>query len=65
MSDRISYSVQEVAELTGVGLTKLREEIQANRLVARKLGKRTLITASDLAAWAHGLPRFETRAAAA
>jgi hypothetical protein len=43
MSDnRISYSVNEAAKAAGIGLTKLREEIRANRLVARKLGKRTL-----------------------
>lgn len=40
---RISYSVNEAAKAAGIGLTKLREEIRANRLIARKLGKRTLI----------------------
>ncbi|UPJ78589.1 helix-turn-helix domain-containing protein [Bradyrhizobium sp. 183] len=64
MSNRVLYSLNETADLTGVGLTKLREEIQAKRLIARKLGKRTLITASDLTAWAHSLPQIETRAAA-
>ncbi|MGY4433170.1 hypothetical protein ACVWWO_005647 [Bradyrhizobium sp. F1.13.1] len=40
MVDRISYSVHEAAKAAGIGLTKLREEIRAKRLVARKLGKR-------------------------
>jgi hypothetical protein len=36
---------------------KLREEISANRLIARKLGKRTLINVEDLNTWAASLPR--------
>jgi excisionase family DNA binding protein len=46
--NRIFYSVNEAAKAAGIGLTKLREEIAAERLVARKLGKRTLIKISDL-----------------
>lgn len=57
--ERISYSVHEAAKAVGIGLTKLREEIRAKRLVARKLGKRTLINADDLNAWAASLPRIE------
>ncbi|MET4801211.1 helix-turn-helix domain-containing protein [Bradyrhizobium sp. LB11.1] len=56
---RISYSVHEAAKAAGIGLTKLREEIRAKRLVARKLGKRTLINADDLNAWAANLPRID------
>ena len=64
MVDRI-YSVHEAAKAAGIGLTKLREEIRAKRLVARKLGKRTLINADDLSAWAANLPRIhDTRRAA-
>ncbi len=55
--NRISYSVHEAANAAGIGLTKLREEISANRLIARKLGKRTLINVEDLNAWAASLPR--------
>ena len=43
MHHRIFYSVHEAAEAAGIGLTKLREEIRAKRLIARKLGRRTLI----------------------
>jgi excisionase family DNA binding protein len=58
-SNRISFSVNEAAEAAGIGLTKLREEIASKRLVARKVGKRTLINVSDLEAWAASLPRAE------
>jgi excisionase family DNA binding protein len=58
-TDRIFLSVNEAAEAAGIGLTKLRQEIAAKRLIARKLGKRTLINVSDLKAWAENLPQAE------
>jgi len=63
--NRIFYSVNEAAKAAGIGLTKLREEIAAERLVARKLGKRTLIKISDLESWAANLPQAETGRVAA
>jgi excisionase family DNA binding protein len=57
---RIAYSVNEAAKAAGIGLTKLREEIRAKRLIARKLGKRTLINVEDLNAWAANLPRVDS-----
>ena len=56
MSQRVSYGVNEAAETAGIGLTKLREEITAKRLRARKLGSRTIITREDLVEWAARLP---------
>jgi excisionase family DNA binding protein len=58
--NRISYSVNEAAKAAGIGVTKLREEIRANRLIARKLGKRTLINVRDLNDWAASLPRVDS-----
>ena len=62
---RIAYSVHEAAKAAGIGLTKLREEIRAKRLIARKLGKRTLINVEDLNAWAANLPRVDSAQAGA
>ena len=56
MAQRISYSLPEAAETASIGLTKLREEIAAKRLRARKIGSRTVITRDDLEAWAAALP---------
>ena len=56
MSQRVSYSMDEAAETAGIGLTKLREEIAARRLRARKLGSRTIITRDDLVDWVTRLP---------
>lgn len=64
MPERISYSVHEAAKAAGIGLTKLREEIRAKRLIARKLGKRTLINVEDLNTWAANLPQIESSRAA-
>jgi excisionase family DNA binding protein len=52
----IAYSVPEAARAASIGTTKLRLEIAARRLRARKIGRRTLITAQDLEAWAAALP---------
>ena len=59
MSQRVSYRLDEAAETAGIGLTKLREEIAAKRLRARKLGSRTLITRDDLVDWAARLPDIQ------
>jgi excisionase family DNA binding protein len=56
---RIAYSVNEAAKATGIGLTKLREEIRAGRLVARKLGKRTLVNSRPLTR-SENLPRIDS-----
>ena len=56
MSQRVSYGMNEAAETAGIGLTKLREEIAAKRLRARKVGSRTIITRDDLVDWAARLP---------
>jgi hypothetical protein len=52
----IAYSIPEAARAAAIGVTKLRLEIRAGRLRARKLGKRTIITADDLENWAAALP---------
>lgn len=52
----ICYSIAEAAKAASIGTTKLRLEIGAGRLRCRKIGKRSLITAADLAAWAASLP---------
>ena len=59
--ERIAYSVDEAAQSAGIGLTKLREEIRQGRLVARKIGKRTVITATDLSSWAAQLPKHQDK----
>jgi excisionase family DNA binding protein len=52
----VAYSIPEAARAASIGTTKLRKEIRAGRLRARKLGKRSIITANDLENWAAALP---------
>jgi hypothetical protein len=44
-----------------IGLTKFYAELAAGRLVARKLGRRTMILAEDARHWANSLPRVEVK----
>jgi hypothetical protein len=54
----ICYSIPEAARAASIGTSKLRGEIRAGRLIARKIGKRTVITAQDLEEWAAALPNI-------
>ena len=55
---RLAYSVDETSEVSGLGRTKIYEEIKAKRLIARKCGDRTLILHPDLVKWLSDLPRL-------
>src|SRR3954453_21811485 len=50
------FSVEELRRLTGLGRTTLYAEIKARRLVARKVGRRTVILRADFEKWAAELP---------
>jgi excisionase family DNA binding protein len=54
----IAYSVAEAAKQVKSGRSKLYQEIKAGKLVARKLGRKTLILDEDLRAYAKSLPRM-------
>jgi excisionase family DNA binding protein len=47
---------REFCNRYGIGLTKFYEELNAGRIVARKLGKATRISADDAEAWFSSLP---------
>lgn len=56
MSEKQALTCREVCRLTGLGRTKVNEEMREGRLRARKVGSRTLILAEDLDAWLESLP---------
>jgi excisionase family DNA binding protein len=62
---RAAYSTAEVAALTGLCRDSVYGAIRAGKLVARKLGKRTLITDADLHRFLDGLPTLPTQGEAA
>ena len=55
-----ALSVERAAEAAGVGRTLLFEQIRKGRIVARKVGRRTIITTEELERWLHSLPKRST-----
>ncbi|MTI42029.1 DNA-binding protein, partial [Roseibium hamelinense] len=51
------HTLRDLKEAGYAGFTKLYEEIRAGRLVATKIGRRTIILDEDLKAWLDALPR--------
>jgi excisionase family DNA binding protein len=54
---RLGLSPAEAAKVAGIGRTLLKREIRNRRLVAKKVGRRVVITTDDLAAWLKSLPQ--------
>jgi hypothetical protein len=53
---KTALSLRECKARAGVGLNKLYDEIADGRLVARKVGRRTIVTVADFDAWLANLP---------
>ena len=49
-------TVQEAIFSYGLGRSKFYQEVAAGRIRLRKCGRRTLVAADDMEAWAAGLP---------
>jgi excisionase family DNA binding protein len=54
---RRAHSITETCSLTGLGRDTIYAAIRSGKLIARKLGRRTLITNDDLHQFLTGLPR--------
>jgi excisionase family DNA binding protein len=57
---RMGWSIVDAARSANVGRSTVYEEIKAGRLVARKMGRRTIILDQDLQAWLSTLPTLKT-----
>jgi excisionase family DNA binding protein len=55
-SDCAAYTIPEVLTKIGIGRDKLYALIRSGELPARKLGRKTLVVASDLEAFLKSLP---------
>jgi excisionase family DNA binding protein len=51
-----ALSIAQAAKAASIGRTVLYEEIRKGHLIARKVGRRTIIIADDLDAWLKSLP---------
>jgi len=54
---RAAHSIAETCALTGIGRDTLYGAIRSGKLIARKLGRRTLITEGDLRRFLESLPK--------
>lgn len=54
--DKKALSISEVLDVVPFGRTALYEVLKSKKLVARKLGRRTIILAADLDDFLRGLP---------
>jgi excisionase family DNA binding protein len=50
-SPPLAYSIAEACKLTSIGRTTIYAAIKAGELRTHKIGRRTLISANDLACW--------------
>jgi len=57
MDIRISYTINEVAEITTLGRPLIYAEIKRGKLRARKVGRRTIVIAHDLREYLNSLPQ--------
>lgn len=55
----LSYSVDEVCKITGLGRTKIYEAMKNGLLPAKKFGKRTIILKVDLDDFLKGLKSYK------
>lgn len=62
-ASRHLFSINDFAAAHAISRTQAYREISTGRLIASKVGKRTVITAENAAAWRAALPEFERKAA--
>lgn len=55
-ASKVAHSIDGACEAADVGRTSVYEAIRSGDLVARKLGRRTIILDDDLRAWLASLP---------
>lgn len=63
MNTQLSYTIDQVMNLTGIGRTKLYQELNAGRLKGVKVGRKTLITDGSLKEWLKSLSAYESKKA--
>jgi hypothetical protein len=59
-SSRLAYSLKRLNKMTDISIKALYLEINADRLIARKLRRRTIVLRSDAVDWLKGLPMLGT-----
>ena len=65
MNRKPAYTVEELLQIHPGGRTRLYDAIKAGQLVARKIGRQTIILDDEYQAYLQSLPKFEAKAEAA
>lgn len=61
LTNKLAYSITELAQVAGVGRSFIYEEIRGGRLKVRKAGRRTLILHSSASDWLESMPELWVR----
>ena len=61
--EQLLFTIPECCRLAAIGRTKFYELIDTGETPIRKVGRKTLVAASDLRDWVGRLPVVETRPA--
>jgi hypothetical protein len=56
---RLAYSTERLAKESDISRSMIYEEIAAGRLIARKIGRRTIVRRSDALRWLRSLPPLD------
>lgn len=58
-SARLAYSITRLAKESDISRSMIYEEIAAGRLIARKIGRRTIVRRADALLWLRSLPMLD------
>lgn len=61
--DQLLYTVHQCCRLAAIGRTTFYELVACGEIPVRKVGKKTLVAATDLKRWAERLPTIKARKA--
>ena len=61
--EQLLLTIPECCRLAAIGRTKFYELVASGEIPIRKVGRKTLVAASDLRDWVERLPVAETRSA--
>jgi len=56
---KLAYSIGELSDLVCLGRTKIYGEMRRGRLVAHKMGARTVFLPADVDRWLNALPKHK------
>jgi excisionase family DNA binding protein len=59
--DQLLYTISQCCRMAAIGRTKFYELVANGDIPVRKVGKRTLVSASDLRDWVERLPAVEAK----